>query len=91
MNPYLTVEKTSNAPTPVQSCLACAAPVRRARVVTEITVMLDAAPTKRGSYYFADDRGLITEDVAAYTGDPTYRRHRCTTKVMRGWNGTHEH
>jgi hypothetical protein len=71
----------------VQECIACHGSIRKARVLAEITILLDATPTRRGSYYFAGDGGIVTEDRDMYRDDPTYRRHRCTTKVMPGWNG----
>lgn len=64
----------------VEACQACYRPVRRAHVVTAVTVMLDAAPRTKGTYYFDGPDGLIIEDRDGIVRDPKFLRHRCDGK-----------
>jgi len=92
MNPFMLLQPLERVePTPPKPCIVCSAPVRRARILTEVTLFLDSKPTNRGSYYFTPGaNGLVSEDRNGYTGDPTYRRHRCAGHIIDGWNGTDE-
>lgn len=66
-----------NASVSAEPCCACAAPIRRAHVITEVTVLLDAVPNRRGSYFFDGPAGLVLEDPQGYVFGPKFRRHRC--------------
>jgi hypothetical protein len=77
MNPYLTDGRKRIQPTGAQPCLRCDALTRKAYIVTEVTVMLDANPTIRGSYYYETEDGLVLEDVVGTLPVDKYRRHRC--------------
>lgn len=77
-NPYLDEgQQLSPEPPKPEPCMRCEAPIRRSHIITEITIMVDAAPHVKGHYYFEDDDGLILEDHSGYVREDKYRRHRC--------------
>lgn len=78
-NPYLHEADIAVMPEPPkpEPCQACESPVRRSHVITAITVMVDAAPHAKGTYYYENDEGLILEDRTGSVREYKYRRHRC--------------
>jgi hypothetical protein len=65
-------------PDNAQPCPACDAPVRYVRVLTDVTVQLDAKASSRGCFYYLDPlRNLATEDPYTRTFAPRFTRHRC--------------
>lgn len=69
--------------TTVEACIRCLGPVRRAHVVTDVLVFLDAAPRREGTYYYEGPDGLILEDRDGIVRERKYLRHRCDTSRER--------
>lgn len=69
---------------PAEECSTCRQPVRRCRVMTEVTLYLDAVPDRKGSYVFQGrDRTAVEVPVGNLAG-PKFRRHRCQLQYIYG-------
>ena len=67
---------------PAEQCSTCRRPIRRCRVLTEVTLYLDALPHHQGSYVFQGQGRAAVEDP--HGGGPKFRRHRCEIQHIFG-------